>query len=130
MLNCMPGVASSASLLTAAFRVPSAGLRTSSCLANICWYRLRRGLPPNGNERGPLTDLPDWTFADGRPTPFSTSGQQRRHAANRQVAQQALAAMESVDLAAKADELRQRVQQAEAERLRPGLRPKGDAMLA
>uniref|UniRef100_A0A3B4B1E0 Large ribosomal subunit protein mL52 n=1 Tax=Periophthalmus magnuspinnatus TaxID=409849 RepID=A0A3B4B1E0_9GOBI len=29
----------------------------------------RNGLSRSGSEFGPLTDLPDWSFADGRPAP-------------------------------------------------------------
>uniref|UniRef100_A0AAQ5Y309 Large ribosomal subunit protein mL52 n=1 Tax=Amphiprion ocellaris TaxID=80972 RepID=A0AAQ5Y309_AMPOC len=29
----------------------------------------RHGLARSGTEYGPLTDLPDWSFADGRPAP-------------------------------------------------------------
>lgn len=33
-------------------------------------WRYARGLPRNPNTAGPLTDLPDYTFMDGRPTPL------------------------------------------------------------
>ncbi|KAM8881406.1 large ribosomal subunit protein mL52 [Synchiropus picturatus] len=32
-------------------------------------WRKENGLPRSGSEYGPLTDLPDWSFADGRPAP-------------------------------------------------------------
>ncbi|XP_072106387.1 large ribosomal subunit protein mL52 [Mobula birostris] len=32
-------------------------------------WRLEHGLSRSGTEYGPLTDLPDWSFADGRPAP-------------------------------------------------------------
>ncbi|KAM4612243.1 large ribosomal subunit protein mL52 [Polymixia lowei] len=32
-------------------------------------WRMEHGLSPTGSEYGPLTDLPDWSFADGRPAP-------------------------------------------------------------
>ncbi|KAM9827888.1 large ribosomal subunit protein mL52 [Neosynchiropus ocellatus] len=32
-------------------------------------WRKDHGLPRSGSEYGPLTDLPDWSFADGRPAP-------------------------------------------------------------
>ncbi|XP_011304298.1 39S ribosomal protein L52, mitochondrial [Fopius arisanus] len=35
------------------------------------WRRKMR-LPENPNAFGPLTNLPDYSFADGRPTPFGT----------------------------------------------------------
>lgn len=36
---------------------------------DITWRRDRR-LPKNPTSTGPLTDLPDYTFMDGRPTPL------------------------------------------------------------
>ncbi|XP_069375231.1 large ribosomal subunit protein mL52 [Paralichthys olivaceus] len=40
-------------------------------------WRKEHGLARSGTEYGPLTDLPDWSFADGRPAPL-LKGQQRR----------------------------------------------------
>uniref|UniRef100_A0A0X3NU65 Large ribosomal subunit protein mL52 n=1 Tax=Schistocephalus solidus TaxID=70667 RepID=A0A0X3NU65_SCHSO len=42
------------------------------------WYRSRRGLPAMGNEWGPLTDLPDYSFPDGKIPKITTVGQGRR----------------------------------------------------
>uniref|UniRef100_A0AAZ1WXA8 Large ribosomal subunit protein mL52 n=1 Tax=Oreochromis aureus TaxID=47969 RepID=A0AAZ1WXA8_OREAU len=41
------------------------------------WDGVRHGLARSGTEYGPLTDLPDWSFADGRPAP-PMKGQLRR----------------------------------------------------
>ncbi|XP_033025452.1 39S ribosomal protein L52, mitochondrial-like [Lacerta agilis] len=32
-------------------------------------WRVKHGFPINPSHYGPLTDLPDWSFADGRPAP-------------------------------------------------------------
>ncbi|XP_040886695.1 39S ribosomal protein L52, mitochondrial [Toxotes jaculatrix] len=40
-------------------------------------WRKEHGLSRSGTEYGPLTDLPDWSFADGRPAP-PMKGQLRR----------------------------------------------------
>ncbi|KAG8455434.1 hypothetical protein GDO86_001570 [Hymenochirus boettgeri] len=40
-------------------------------------WRVRRGFARSDSEYGPLTDLPDWSFADGRPAPL-WKGQIRR----------------------------------------------------
>ena len=40
-------------------------------------YICSRGLPRNPNASGPLTDKPDFSFIDGRPTPLG-KGQKRR----------------------------------------------------
>ncbi|KAK5858692.1 hypothetical protein PBY51_002813 [Eleginops maclovinus] len=40
-------------------------------------WRKEHGISKSGTEYGPLTDLPDWSFADGRPAPL-LKGQLRR----------------------------------------------------
>ncbi|XP_034532552.1 39S ribosomal protein L52, mitochondrial [Notolabrus celidotus] len=40
-------------------------------------WRKEHGLSRTGSEYGPLTDLPDWSYADGRPAP-PMKGQMRR----------------------------------------------------
>ncbi|XP_059211247.1 39S ribosomal protein L52, mitochondrial [Centropristis striata] len=40
-------------------------------------WRKEHGLARSGSEYGPMTDLPDWSFADGRPAP-PLKGQMRR----------------------------------------------------
>ncbi|XP_072232409.1 large ribosomal subunit protein mL52 [Leuresthes tenuis] len=40
-------------------------------------WRKEHGLARSGTEYGPMTDLPDWSFADGRPAP-PLKGQLRR----------------------------------------------------
>ncbi|KAM4537224.1 large ribosomal subunit protein mL52 [Odontesthes bonariensis] len=40
-------------------------------------WRKEHGLARSGSEYGPMTDLPDWSFADGRPAP-PMKGQLRR----------------------------------------------------
>ncbi|XP_078269128.1 large ribosomal subunit protein mL52 isoform X2 [Rhinoraja longicauda] len=56
------------------------GLRSftsgSVCQAGSLW-RLKHGLSRSGTEYGPMTDQPDWSFADGRAAP-PMKGQQRR----------------------------------------------------
>lgn len=41
-------------------------------------WRKEHGLSRTGSEYGPLTDLPDWSFADGRPAPPMKGHQKRR----------------------------------------------------
>ncbi|XP_051285284.1 39S ribosomal protein L52, mitochondrial [Dicentrarchus labrax] len=40
-------------------------------------WRKEQGLARSGTEYGPMTDLPDWSYADGRPAPLM-KGQLRR----------------------------------------------------
>ncbi|KAM6949099.1 large ribosomal subunit protein mL52 [Aplochiton taeniatus] len=49
---------------------------TCGARAGLKW-RMENGLSRTGSEYGPLTDLPDWSFADGRPAP-PLKGQLRR----------------------------------------------------
>ncbi|XP_058396971.1 large ribosomal subunit protein mL52 isoform X3 [Diceros bicornis minor] len=42
-------------------------------------WRLQQGLAANPSGYGPLTELPDWSYADGRPAP-PMKGQLRRQA--------------------------------------------------
>lgn len=39
---------------------------------DIAW-RMKRRLPKNPTSEGPLTDLPDFSYLDGRPTPLGVS---------------------------------------------------------
>ncbi|XP_052047474.1 39S ribosomal protein L52, mitochondrial isoform X3 [Apodemus sylvaticus] len=48
-------------------------------------WRLQQGLAANPSGYGPLTELPDWSFADGRPAP-PMKGQLRRKAQREKLA--------------------------------------------
>ncbi|XP_072169602.1 large ribosomal subunit protein mL52-like [Diadema setosum] len=67
--------------------MPAVRRITSSCVysAGKTW-RERQGLARSGNEYGPLTDRPDWSYADGRPAPPG-QGQLERKAEQRQLAE-------------------------------------------
>ncbi|XP_030043577.1 large ribosomal subunit protein mL52 [Microcaecilia unicolor] len=61
---------------------PTAGIavRHFSCGIIYCAgknWRVSHGFAPSDSEYGPLTDLPDWSFADGRPG-IPWKGQVRR----------------------------------------------------
>ncbi|KAG7241576.1 hypothetical protein INR49_025496 [Caranx melampygus] len=49
-------------------------------------WRKEHGLSRSGTEYGPLTDLPDWSYADGRPAPL-LKGQLRRRQEREVIAQ-------------------------------------------
>lgn len=49
------------------------GIQTSAVRAIDMKWREERGLARNPNTHGPLTNLPDYTFMDGRPTPLGVS---------------------------------------------------------
>ncbi|KAM4709659.1 large ribosomal subunit protein mL52 isoform 2-T2 [Discoglossus pictus] len=52
-------------------------LNSSATLCAGQDWRIRHGFARSGSEYGPMVDLPDWSFADGRPAP-PWKGQIRR----------------------------------------------------
>ncbi|KAH8372927.1 hypothetical protein KR009_008275 [Drosophila setifemur] len=92
-------------------------------------WRAGRGLPENPNAFGPLTNLPDYTFLDGRTTPLGAN--QRR----RLLKQQEIAA-KIVELSGELDFAKQRHVQLKEEAaaqkqriLQNKLKPKGHLLL-
>ncbi|XP_053324434.1 39S ribosomal protein L52, mitochondrial [Spea bombifrons] len=53
----------------AAVCVRKRALHNSTPLCAGQEWRIRNGFARSNSEYGPLTDLPDWSFADGRPAP-------------------------------------------------------------
>jgi large subunit ribosomal protein L52 len=49
--------------------IPKLSLNTSSALGAGKLWRQNVGLPKLQTARGPLIDLPDYSFVDGRPAP-------------------------------------------------------------
>uniref|UniRef100_A0A3P8UWM0 Large ribosomal subunit protein mL52 n=1 Tax=Cynoglossus semilaevis TaxID=244447 RepID=A0A3P8UWM0_CYNSE len=60
-----------------AFRNQSRHFSTTCSIQAGQKWRIEHGLARSNSEYGPLTDLPDWSFADGRPAP-PLKGQLRR----------------------------------------------------
>ncbi|XP_075346850.1 large ribosomal subunit protein mL52 [Mycteria americana] len=79
-------------------------------------WRVAQGFAPSTAGYGPLRDLPDWAFADGRPAPL-WKGQLRRLQENEALARRAVTLSRVLDAAA------QRGDPGEAPG--PRLRPKG-----
>ncbi|KAK3610031.1 hypothetical protein CHS0354_032380 [Potamilus streckersoni] len=61
-------------------------------------YRLKRGQAINKTRYGPLTDLPDFTFLDGRPTPLAP-GQKRRLDEKKQMTTVIMKMLQEIDTA-------------------------------
>ncbi|CAH1980422.1 unnamed protein product [Acanthoscelides obtectus] len=61
-------------------------------------WRKERGLPLNPNVHGVLTDSPDYTFLDGRLTPYGV-GQKMRILKQKEVLSQVIDLTEEVDFA-------------------------------
>ncbi|XP_062368361.1 large ribosomal subunit protein mL52 [Cinclus cinclus] len=61
-------------------------------------WREAQGISPSSSGPGPLRDLPDWSFSDGRPSP-PWRGQLRRQRQNQELVYRALALSRSLEAA-------------------------------
>ncbi|XP_054851021.1 39S ribosomal protein L52, mitochondrial [Eublepharis macularius] len=88
-------------------------------------WRLKQGLPWNGSQYGPITDLPDWSFADGRPAP-PMKGYLRRQEKNREFARRVAKLSSEIDHGMEKWKAKQREEEQEAEAKQSNrLQPKG-----
>uniref|UniRef100_A0A671DK64 Large ribosomal subunit protein mL52 n=1 Tax=Rhinolophus ferrumequinum TaxID=59479 RepID=A0A671DK64_RHIFE len=84
-------------------------------------WRLQQGLAASPSGYGPLTELPDWSYADGRPAP-PMKGQLRRK-------RRVVLLSQEMDAGLQAWQLRQQEKFQEEERKRKNaLKPKGAAL--
>lgn len=67
---------------------------------------MERGLGECGNEYGPLVEIPDWSYPDGRPAPLGDREVKRRQK-NAQLAKQAVQYIKELK-AAKEDYLKKK----------------------
>ncbi|XP_043100475.1 39S ribosomal protein L52, mitochondrial isoform X1 [Puntigrus tetrazona] len=103
---------------------------SSSCvtLAGRKW-RLENGLARSGSEYGPLTDLPDWSYADGRPAP-PLKGQIRRQKQREEFARRAVYLSAEVDEGMKRWREKKEEEKCKEEHLKSLLlKPKGHLLL-
>ncbi|GFR16007.1 39S ribosomal protein L52 [Trichonephila clavata] len=63
---------------------------------SVASWRIKQKLPAKGREYGPLTDLPDWSYADGRPAPLSEANK-RKIKQNREYLDQIIKLTKEVD---------------------------------
>ncbi|XP_067257586.1 39S ribosomal protein L52, mitochondrial [Chanodichthys erythropterus] len=92
-------------------------------------WRLENGLARSGSEYGPLTDLPDWSFADGRPAP-PLKGQIRRQKQREEFARRAVYLNAEVDEGMKQWHERKEVEKQKEEHVKSLLlKPKGNLLL-
>ncbi|XP_055304182.1 39S ribosomal protein L52, mitochondrial [Sitodiplosis mosellana] len=68
-MNRLPVIFAKFSSLQQIQNVSSREIHITGVQMDILWRRNRR-LPKNPTSSGPLTDLPDYTYMDGRPTPL------------------------------------------------------------
>ncbi|XP_042332361.1 39S ribosomal protein L52, mitochondrial [Sceloporus undulatus] len=89
-------------------------------------WRVRQGLPVNSSQFGPLTDLPDWSFADGRPAP-PMKGYLSRQEKNAELARRVAMISAEMDHGIEKWEAQQREQERQAQEKRCNrLQPKGN----
>ncbi|MCJ8731363.1 hypothetical protein PDJAM_G00198740 [Pangasius djambal] len=92
-------------------------------------WRLENGLAWTGSEYGPLTDLPDWSYADGSPAP-PLKGQVRRQKQREDFARRAVNLSAEVDQAIRTWRSEKEEQQRAREQLKSSmLKPKGKMLL-
>ncbi|KAJ8261592.1 hypothetical protein GJAV_G00156070 [Gymnothorax javanicus] len=92
-------------------------------------WRLENNLAPSGTEYGPLTDLPDWSFADGRPAP-PLKGQERRKREREEFARRVVLLSSEVDRGMQRWREAKEEQKAKEEKERSlRLKPKGAHLL-
>nr|XP_055055518.1 39S ribosomal protein L52, mitochondrial [Misgurnus anguillicaudatus] len=92
-------------------------------------WRIENGLACSGSEYGPLTDLPDWSYADGRPAP-ALKGQIRRQKQREEFARRAVYLNAELDKGMEQWQKRKNEQSEKEERLRSlMLKPKGNLLL-
>uniref|UniRef100_A0A0K8TSB8 Large ribosomal subunit protein mL52 n=1 Tax=Tabanus bromius TaxID=304241 RepID=A0A0K8TSB8_TABBR len=101
---------------------------TSSSLLDQRW-RHAQGLPENPNAYGPLTDMPDYTFLDGRPTPLGAH-QKRRMLQQREIAKKIVTLSKELDFAKERYQKLQKAKEEERQKLLDSkLKPKGHLLL-
>ncbi|XP_054304843.2 large ribosomal subunit protein mL52 isoform X1 [Pongo pygmaeus] len=124
-----PGYSCSAWLLWRLFSSVT-GVRRLHCSA-AAWaggqWRLQQGLAANPSGYGPLTELPDWSYADGRPAP-PMKGQLRRKAERETFARRVVLLSQEMDAGLQAWQLRQQKLQEEQRKQENALKPKGTSL--
>ncbi|XP_060063107.1 large ribosomal subunit protein mL52-like [Ylistrum balloti] len=89
-------------------------------------WRIKQGKAMDGLTYGPLTDLPDYTYLDGRPTPLS-KGQLRRREMNKEMAKNAMKMLKELDLTKTAymEKQQKRKEKKRQSKNRVDMKPKG-----
>ncbi|CAH1109272.1 unnamed protein product [Psylliodes chrysocephalus] len=102
---------------------------TSNKLELIQKWRSERGLPLNPNANGLLTDGPDYTFSDGRLTPYG-EGQKKRILKQQQIKENIIELSGEIDFAVdRHKQILEAEENKKKEILSKKLKPKGMALL-
>ncbi|XP_044518218.1 39S ribosomal protein L52, mitochondrial [Gracilinanus agilis] len=91
-------------------------------------WRTEQGLAASPSGYGPLTELPDWSYADGRSAP-PMKGQLQRREQREKFARRVVLLSQEIDAGLKTWELKQQEKRLEEEKKKQNrLKPKGAAM--
>ena len=106
-------------------------IRTLSTSPHLCLdqrWRRKKGLPMNPNAYGVLTDTPDYTFMDGRPTPLGVK-QGIRLKERQEQAKKIIALSGEIDFAVEYHKKRQLDEMKQRQSIIANkLKPKGDLL--
>ncbi|EDV59650.1 39S ribosomal protein L52, mitochondrial [Drosophila erecta] len=92
-------------------------------------WRAAKGLPENPNAFGPLTNLPDYTYLDGRPTPLGAN-QKKRLLKQQDIATRIVELSGELEFAKQRHERLKENAESEKQRLiQSKLKPKGHLLL-
>lgn len=98
----------------------------SVCL--IQKWRKERNLPMNSNSCGVLTDGVDYSYLDGRPTPY-TVGQVKRLQKQKELAESIIQLSKEIDFAVERHKLNQKAEENNRQQIiNSKLKPKGEAL--
>ncbi|XP_074091002.1 large ribosomal subunit protein mL52 isoform X2 [Macrotis lagotis] len=91
-------------------------------------WRIQQGQAPSPSGYGPLTELPDWSYADGRRAP-PMKGQLQRKAQREKFARRVVLLSQEMDAGLKTWEQKQQEKRQEEEKKQKNLlKPKGASM--
>lgn len=108
--------------------MPTSNFHTSTICQSIGWRKQNR-LETNPNKYGPLTNLPDYTYLDGRPTPLGCR-QQVRLNKQKIIAQKVVEGLHEIDFAMKRHQNQLQLKENERQKaISNKLKPKGHLLL-
>ncbi|XP_013112560.2 large ribosomal subunit protein mL52 [Stomoxys calcitrans] len=106
--------------------------RSVSCTTKLSIdqrWREEKGLPANPNAYGPLSNLPDYTYLDGRATPMG-SNQRKRIVKQQEIAAKIVTLNKELDMAKQRfQHLKQKEQEDRQKVMQAKLKPKGKLLL-
>lgn len=104
-------------------------LFTTPVCSLIQSWRKKKGLPLNPNSDGPLTNKPDYSFLDGRPTPLGMK-QKRRMIKQRDIATRIIQLSNEIDFAVERHQYNLKAQEdLRTKIIQNKLKPKGHLLL-